>query len=121
MSINIAWPTDVGTEKVVLPIPIGGIQNLREQVSLQLGKSLPAHGFVLTDTLKDITNDEDVSKLRDGATLVVTHKQDGTLAGPTRERICFQPHPKTLTMAGDYEYFAAQVTSFIHIFKMINS
>ncbi|GBF97420.1 hypothetical protein Rsub_09586 [Raphidocelis subcapitata] len=25
-----------------------------------------------------------------------------------RERVCFNPHPKTLTMAGDYEYFAAQ-------------
>lgn len=22
--------------------------------------------------------------------------------------MCFNPHPKTLTMAGDYEYFAAQ-------------
>jgi hypothetical protein len=26
-----------------------------------------------------------------------------------QERIAFPPHPKTLTMAGDYEYFAAQV------------
>ena len=26
-----------------------------------------------------------------------------------QERITFSPHPKTLTMAGDYEYFAAQV------------
>lgn len=34
---------------------------------------------------------------------------DGRLAAPARERISFQPHPKTLTMAGDYEYFAAQV------------
>jgi len=25
-----------------------------------------------------------------------------------QERINFNPHPKTLTMAGDYEYFAAQ-------------
>lgn len=25
-----------------------------------------------------------------------------------QERVCFPPHPKTLTMAGDYEYFAAQ-------------
>jgi hypothetical protein len=25
-----------------------------------------------------------------------------------QERISFSPHPKTLTMAGDYEYFAAQ-------------
>ncbi len=27
-----------------------------------------------------------------------------------QERIDFSPHPKTLTMAGDYEYFAAQVS-----------
>ena len=26
-----------------------------------------------------------------------------------QERIQFPPHPKTLTRAGDYEYFAAQV------------
>lgn len=25
-----------------------------------------------------------------------------------QERVTFNPHPKTLTMAGDYEYFAAQ-------------
>lgn len=25
-----------------------------------------------------------------------------------QERVAFTPHPKTLTMAGDYEYFAAQ-------------
>jgi hypothetical protein len=29
-------------------------------------------------------------------------------APPPQERVCFNPHPKTLTMAGDYEYFAAQ-------------
>ncbi len=28
-----------------------------------------------------------------------------------QERIDFSPHPKTLTMAGDYEYFAAQASS----------
>ena len=30
-----------------------------------------------------------------------------------QERISFNPHPKTLTMAGDYEYFAAQVGHLI--------
>jgi len=34
--------------------------------------------------------------------------QEGAAATTTRERITFNPHPKTLTMAGDYEYFAAQ-------------
>lgn len=33
----------------------------------------------------------------------------GPLAAPIRERISFQPHPKTMTMAGEFEYFAAQV------------
>jgi signal transduction histidine kinase len=30
------------------------------------------------------------------------------LAANPQERVTFNPHPKTLTMAGDYEYFAAQ-------------
>lgn len=34
-----------------------------------------------------------------------------TLEYPVQERVAFPPHPKTLTMAGDYEYFAAQVSS----------
>lgn len=38
-----------------------------------------------------------------------------------QERIDFSPHPKTLTMAGDYEYFAAQampsLASFACFFK----
>lgn len=32
----------------------------------------------------------------------------GSNIAPSRERIAFAPHPKTLTSAGDYEYFAAQ-------------
>jgi len=32
----------------------------------------------------------------------------GTTCYALQERISFNPHPKTLTMAGDYEYFAAQ-------------
>lgn len=34
--------------------------------------------------------------------------QLGNPAAAAQERISFDPHPKTLTMAGDYEYFAAQ-------------
>lgn len=30
------------------------------------------------------------------------------IIAPSRERIAFAPHPKTITHAGDYEYFAAQ-------------
>jgi len=109
MSINIALPTKGGTKNAVVPLPVGGIVPLREAVKQCLEHELPSQTFTLTDTLKDITNDEDVAQLLDGATLVVTNVKDGQLAAPARERISFQPHPKTLTMAGDYEYFAAQV------------
>lgn len=34
-----------------------------------------------------------------------------TRTGTLQERVSFCPHPKTLTMAGDYEYFSAQVGS----------
>jgi hypothetical protein len=65
--------------------------------------------FVITDTLKVFDSDDDVAALRDGATLVLASAADRALAAPARERISFQPHPKTLTMAGEFEYFAAQV------------
>lgn len=110
MSINIALPTKEGTKNAVVALPVGGIVPLREAVKQCLGHELPSQSFTLSDTLKDITNDEDVAQLLDGATLVVTNVKDGQLAAPARERISFQPHPKTLTMAGDYEYFAAQVS-----------
>ncbi len=32
------------------------------------------------------------------------------LVKPVSEQISFVPHPRTLTCAGDYEYWAAQVT-----------
>ena len=114
MSINISFPTDDGAKQAVVALPLGSLRSLRAQVSQQLGKSLPGQAFVLSDTLKDITNDADVAQLRDGATLVVATQKDGALAGPAHERISFQPHPKTLTMAGDYEYFAAQVGLWFH-------
>ena len=109
MSINISWPSNEGLKEVVVPLPLAGIRPLRDAVKHHLGTGFPSQSFMLTDTLRDITNDEDVAQLKDGTTLVVTHGKDGALAAPARERISFQPHPKTLTMAGDYEYFAAQV------------
>ena len=65
--------------------------------------------YVLTDTAKVFESDADAAGLRDGATVVVASAADRTLAAPAREKISFQPHPKTLTMAGEFEYFAAQV------------
>lgn len=64
---------------------------------------------MITDTLKVFESDADVQQIRDGAMLVLTSAAGAALAAPVRERISFQPHPKTLTMAGEFEYFAAQV------------
>lgn len=111
MSINIAIPTETGTQQFSVALPIGGIGELRKFVKICLGQpdvSLDSN-FILTDALKDISTDQDVAQLRDGSVVMVAWGNDGALAGPTKERISFQPHPKTLTMAGDYEYFAAQV------------
>ena len=41
---------------------------------------------------------------------VIRAVMPSSLAAPVKERIFFPPHPKTLTMAGDYEYFAAEGT-----------
>lgn len=58
---------------------------------------------MLTDTTRDFESDEDVGALRDGAALLVVCKASRALVAPARERISFQPHPKTMTAAGDYE------------------
>lgn len=72
--------------------------------------TLHLQDYVITDTLKVFESDADVQQLRDGATLVLALGGAGAaLAAPARERISFQPHPKTMTMAGEFEYFAAQV------------
>lgn len=111
MSISIAIPTEAGTQQFSIALPVGGIKKLREFVKICLGQpeSSVNSNFILTDALKDICTDEDVAQLRDGSVVMVALGNDGALVGPTKERISFQPHPKTLTMAGDYEYFAAQV------------
>ncbi len=70
---------------------------------------MPMQDFFITDTMKTFDSDADAQQLRDGATLVVVSAHNPALAAPARERISFQPHPKTLTMAGEFEYFAAQV------------
>ena len=116
----------------LVSLPVASLQELHQQVASHFGASLPrvrrrraapaapaaacltglpprdAQGFLLNDTERDCVSDADAAALRDGTTLVVTSAEDRALAAPARERISFQPHPKTLTMAGDYEYFAAQ-------------
>lgn len=110
MSINVTLTTENSTQEALIPLNGKGILHLREAVIRSFGQHLKNRNFILTDTLKDVTKDEDVHQLRDGSKLVVALSKDGKLTAPARERICFQPHPKTLTMAGDYEYFAAQVS-----------
>lgn len=109
MSVTVCWPSEEGTQSVSVPLPLPDLAALYSTVGMAFGPGLSQHKFTLTDTTKDELEDTDVQQLRDGATLVVTLQQGGPLAAPARERITFQPHPKTLTMAGDYEYFAAQV------------
>jgi hypothetical protein len=66
--------------------------------------------FVITDTSKAFEGDADLHRIADGATLVLASAGSQALAAPATERISFQPHPKTLTMAGEFEYFAAQAS-----------
>ena len=94
--------------------------------------------FVLTDFNIDFRNDASLRRLQGGWTLHALFAKNKVALQPTKvtsllthclqgcsqyqfayglfrqklalqERINFSPHPKTLTMAGDYEYFAAQV------------
>lgn len=64
--------------------------------------------FHLTDYNRPLERDEDLAEQPAGAVLCVAHGAPGELSTPGQEVVSFQPHPKTLTMAGDYEYFAAQ-------------
>jgi hypothetical protein len=106
-SATVSWTPPGGGEPRVaqVPLPIADVAALRQRLAREFG--LPGADFAITDTTKEALGDSDLAALRDGAALLVAY--GGALAAPVRERISFQPHPKTLTMAGDYEYFAAQV------------
>lgn len=110
MSINVSFSTNDFSRCTTVALPLENFRDLCDQVEQKLNVSLLSGEHVLNDTIKDITTDEDVKSLKDGDHLIVALCRDGTLVAPARERISFQPHPKTLTMAGDYEYFAAQVS-----------
>lgn len=109
MSVRICWPRKDGIQEVSVALPLRSISTLHKEVARQFGSGLPSRDFVLTDTVTDVATDDEVALLRDGTTLLLTFQQDRRLTGAATEKISFQPHPKTLTMAGDYEYFAAQV------------
>ncbi|PRW58303.1 Structural maintenance of chromosomes flexible hinge domain-containing 1 [Chlorella sorokiniana] len=89
------------------PLP-ATLASLRAAAERHFGAELRGKDYVLTDTAKVFDSDADAAGLRDGATLVLAWAADRALAAPAREKISFQPHPKTLTMAGEFEYFAAQ-------------
>lgn len=107
MAATVSWTPPGGGEPRVasVPLPIADVAALRQRLAREFG--LPGADFAITDTTTESLCDADLAALRDGAALLVAY--GGALAAPVRERISFQPHPKTLTMAGDYEYFAAQV------------
>ncbi|KAF8056436.1 SMCHD1 [Scenedesmus sp. PABB004] len=65
----------------------------------------PDQELAFTDGQRDISGDQDVVALAPGQRVLVRPARAHDAGG---ERISFNPHPKTLTMAGDYEYFAAQ-------------
>lgn len=113
MSLHVSFPGKDCERHAVLSLPLKSFQDLCDQVEQKLEISIRTGLYVLSDTMKDISTDEDVRSMRDGSQLIVVLRQDGALPAPTRERITFQPHPKTITMAGDYEYFAAQVCKSI--------
>ena len=93
---GLAEAKQAGTAAVA-PGPAGAAT-----AALQTPAALPQE-WVLTDTNQDYVSDEDVGGLRDGAALMVVCKADRALPAIVRERISFQPHPKTMTAAGDYE------------------
>ncbi|KAL4443930.1 hypothetical protein ABPG75_011667 [Micractinium tetrahymenae] len=95
-----------GAEALVA-LPLAGLGALRAAAESHFAQ-LKGKDYVITDTLKVFDSDADVEKIRDGATLLLASAAGAALAAPVRERISFQPHPKTLTMAGEFEYFAAQ-------------
>lgn len=97
-----------------LPLPQPSLAELRATVAahFRLTRAQQAD-MVLSDTATDLGSDEDVAALRDGTTLVLAFAGDRALAAPARERITFVPHPLTVTAAGDYEYFAAQVRAVL--------
>lgn len=68
----------------------------------------PSQTFKLTDAKRDFTCDADLAHIHGGSTLLLIPVNDGNSHAPARERISFIPHPKTMTMAGEFEYFAAQ-------------
>lgn len=65
--------------------------------------------FHLTDFTRPLESDVDLRAVP-ADTILHVMGHSGALAAPGQETVSFQPHPKTLTMAGDYEYFAAQVS-----------
>ncbi|KAK3267358.1 hypothetical protein CYMTET_24075 [Cymbomonas tetramitiformis] len=81
---------------------------LKLAVQQRFSPSLDAVDFLLTDTSIDIQTDSDLATVIEDAVLFVVLPEDRRLGDPLKERITFQPHPKTMTMAGDYEYFASQ-------------
>uniref|UniRef100_A0A1D2ABE5 SMCHD1 ribosomal S5 domain-containing protein n=1 Tax=Auxenochlorella protothecoides TaxID=3075 RepID=A0A1D2ABE5_AUXPR len=101
-SIQIVHGTLPALE-VLLPAP--ALPELVARVSQHF--RLGNQEFHLTDFTRPLESDVDLRAVP-ADTILHVMGHSGALAAPGQETVSFQPHPKTLTMAGDYEYFAAQ-------------
>eukprot|EP00873_Tetraselmis_striata_P016358 jgi/Tetstr1/436622/TSEL_025418.t1 len=83
------------------------VEQLRTAAREAFAPLLDAEAFSFATSSATITCDSELSTLTEGELLFVVSSADQTLLdGSVKERINFVPHPKTLTHAGDYEYFA---------------
>jgi hypothetical protein len=106
-SFKVVFP---GSEHDVLklPLPPPSLELLFSQIKEHFSSVLNGQNFILTDTQREFSSDDDLAHIKSGSTLAIAI--NGALAAPApfREKISFIPHPKTMTMAGEFEYFAAQ-------------
>ena len=114
--------------------PISVLRHPHRHHYLEAAATAGVQGFQLTDFNKRLASNEDLQGLADGASVWAVPACGNSSLAPirvsqtpapyampasqaisqllphcTQERISFQPHPKTLTMAGELEYWAAQV------------
>ncbi|PNH02580.1 Structural maintenance of chromosomes flexible hinge domain-containing protein 1 [Tetrabaena socialis] len=90
-----------------IAMPSGGLSTFQEAVRNAFGAELMDQEFTIHAPTSTVDSDAAVRQLRPGASLW-EQLPNGDYQPPARERISFVPHPKTLTMAGDYEYFSAR-------------
>ena len=110
--VVVEVPEGDATARREVSVHTGSVAELTARVAALLGgdgdgdASPPDFMVCHGPTGRALVDDADVGDLPEGATLRVVLRGQA-LAAPVAERVKYQPHPKTMTMAGDYEYFAA--------------